>query len=181
MTLPITNFSCVYIFVSKIGNQCMAFVETLAFKQNNGFSRPSHPICTPDSKKILVITCCPPALRRLLLGNRRVEGLTGGGPHSPSWRGKNKVKSATLRASHRRQTPGAPPVPLRLSRTPCPEADLLPGFGGQMSPCGPTGSLRQGVFFEKCWSCRCPDPLLSGGTRRADGGRMGLIRLSPFL
>lgn len=52
--------------------------NSFAFKQNNGLSRPSHPIGTPDSKKILLIACCPPAPRGLLLGNRRVEGLTGG-------------------------------------------------------------------------------------------------------
>lgn len=54
--------------------------NSVAFKQNDGF--PDHPIplCTPDSKKVLLITCYSPSTGvGTSGGTEEWRGLTGGG------------------------------------------------------------------------------------------------------
>lgn len=83
----------------------MASVETLAFKWNNGFSRPSYLICTPDSKMMLLIMCCSPQhWPGCLWGHRRVEGPFQMGVKTDFLGGKrNKVKLEFSGAGHGRQ------------------------------------------------------------------------------
>lgn len=66
----------------------MTSVGTLAFKENNGFSRPSYPICTPDSKEDSTDHVLLPQHWGGCFWGDKWMGLIGGGQDKPFLEGK---------------------------------------------------------------------------------------------